>query len=205
MYMFGASLIASALAFGNLFNKFYIASSFHYTQLFPWGSHPLLDPMLSTETTEILHDGAHLTRTEKIVALSQWPVTYSRLHPCLFDTSFVNGSSRVENCCLCERCVPTMGLLEALGALEKYTVFHKPLTQRNMRNVPFFDIPEKGDRKYLYTREAIDFTGKMGRNDIARNLLYGIIRHKCLMHPEKKARHFIKEMLKAYSMTNSKE
>ena len=196
MYTFGSILTASALALGHLFSRFYIASSFQYTQLFPWGSHPLLDNLLSTEATEIIHDGAHLTRIEKIAALSQWPETYSRLRTCLFDTSFINNTARLENCCRCERCIQMMSTLEMLGVLNQYTVFPKPLERKYIRKVHFFDIPEKGKNRYLYAQETIDFARKMGRRDMVFDLSYAILRNNWFKGGMKGMRRSIKRMFK---------
>ena len=202
MYIFGSILTASALTFGHLFSRFYIASSFQYTQLFPWGSHPLLDNLLSTETTEIIHDGAHLTRIEKMAALSQWPETYSRLRTCLFDISFINKTARLENCCRCERCIQAMSVLDMLGVLDKYTVFPKPLERKHVRKVDFINIPEKGKYKYLYARETIDSAHKMGRRDVVFDLSYAILRNIWLKGRIKKVgrpiKRIFKKILKAY-------
>lgn len=194
MYTFGSVLIASALALGRLFSRFYIASSFQYTQLFPWGSHPLLDNLLCTETMETLHDGAHLTRVEKIAAISHWPETYSRLRTCLFNTFFIDEAAQLENCCRCERCIPTMSVLDMLGVLGKYTVFPKPLESKHIRNIHFYNIPEKGKNKYLYAQEMISYSLKIGRRDVAFDYRYAIFRNIWLKGRIKKMRRAIKKL-----------
>jgi len=194
MYTFGSVLIASALALGRLFSRFYIASSFQYTQLFPWGSHPLLDNLLCTETMETLHEGAHLTRVEKIAAISHWPETYSRLRTCLFNTFFIDEAAQLENCCRCERCIPTMSVLDMLGVLGKYTVFPKPLESKHIRNIHFYNIPEKGKNKYLYAQEMISYSLKIGRRDVAFDYRYAIFRNIWLKGRIKKMRRAIKKL-----------
>jgi len=196
MYTFGSILSASALALGHLFSRFYIASSFQYTQLFPWGSHPLLDDLLTTEATEIIHDGAHLKRIEKIVVLSKWSETYSRLRTCLFDRSFIIKAASLENCCRCERCIQIMSVLDMLGVLDKYTVFPKPLERKYIRRVRFFDIPEKGKNRFLYAQETIDFARKMGRRDVVFDLGYAIFRNTWFKGGIKRVRQLIKRALK---------
>jgi len=198
MYTFGSVLIACALALGRLFSRFYMASSFQYTQLFPWGSHPLLDNLLCTETMESIHDGAHLTRVEKTAAISHWPETYSRLRTCLFNTFFIDKAANLENCCRCERCIQTMSVLDMLGVLDKYTVFPKPLKQKYIRNIDFFNIPEKGKYKYLYAQEIINLAHNIGRRDVVFNFRYAIFRNiwfKDRMKERiKKVRHAIKKI-----------
>jgi len=202
MYTFGSILSASALALGHLFSRFYIASSFQYTQLFPWGSHPLLDSLLSTEATEIIHDGAHLKRIEKIVVLSKWPETYSRLRTCLFDKSFITKTASLENCCRCERCIQMMSVLDMLGVLDKYTVFPKPLERKCIRRVRFFDIPEKGKNRFLYAQETIDFARKMGRRDVVFDLGYAIFRNTWFKGGMKRVRRSIKRVFKKILKTH---
>ncbi len=59
---YSASLAAPALALGRLLSRFYVASSYPCTSvgLFPYGSHSMLDHLLSTETMQTIHDGSHL-------------------------------------------------------------------------------------------------------------------------------------------------
>ena len=48
---------------------------FIYTQLFPWTFHPLLDPMWSNESTQIVHDGAEASRMDKILRIASCPIS----------------------------------------------------------------------------------------------------------------------------------
>lgn len=43
-----------------------------YAQFKLWGSHPLLDDAWSTETVDVLHDGAEASRADKLEALARW-------------------------------------------------------------------------------------------------------------------------------------
>jgi hypothetical protein len=56
---------------GSLFKckRIFIGSSHTYNQLVPWGTHPLTDPMWSTESTEIIHYGAGFDKGEKMIDL----------------------------------------------------------------------------------------------------------------------------------------
>ncbi len=53
----GACLASVGLALQNLFSDIFIASTYKYTNLFPWGSHPILDPLWSVESLSFIHDG----------------------------------------------------------------------------------------------------------------------------------------------------
>jgi hypothetical protein len=61
----GAALAAVALLFQDRLGKILIPPTYSYADLLPWGSHPLLDPLWSTEQTTIEHEGCEATRVEK--------------------------------------------------------------------------------------------------------------------------------------------
>src|SRR5262245_33471063 len=44
-----------------------VPSSHTYADSFPWGSHPLVDPLWSTGALEFVHDGCEATRNEKVI------------------------------------------------------------------------------------------------------------------------------------------
>ena len=67
-YYQGAGLASVAHALG--LERLLIPGPRSYGQLEPNGTHPLLDPLWSTESTEIVHDGAEPSRWEKIQFLS---------------------------------------------------------------------------------------------------------------------------------------
>ena len=89
-------------------HNFIIPSSYTYSDLFPWGSHPLLDPLWSTESTRITHDGVGYTRTQKTEQLLQ--------HPALLDGLQVCWKYFEKNCGHCSKCVRTSLALHMLNA-----------------------------------------------------------------------------------------
>jgi 7-cyano-7-deazaguanine synthase in queuosine biosynthesis len=103
----GAALMAVAHALAPCHGKVYIASSYSYADLHAWGSHPLLDPLWSTESVQIVHDSCE-TRIDKLRLIVQYPEALARLRVC-----WENLGS--YNCGLCEKCVRTMLGLRALG------------------------------------------------------------------------------------------
>ena len=117
---FGAPLIGAALLLGDRMQRFYIPSGMpSYLDLFPQGSHPLIDHLLSTESTEVVHHGASLGRYEKLEALVSWPATFNKIRVCS-DKLKMHG---VENCSACHKCYRTMAFLELLDALPNYRNF----------------------------------------------------------------------------------
>jgi 7-cyano-7-deazaguanine synthase in queuosine biosynthesis len=115
----GAALAAVAHALAPNHRKIYIASSYSYTDLHPWGSHPLLDPLWSTEALQIVHDGGD-TRIDKLRVLVEYPEVLARLRVCWENLGNYN-------CGLCEKCVRTMLALRALG-VDRCAAFPETLT-----------------------------------------------------------------------------
>jgi hypothetical protein len=103
----GAALAAVAHALAPNHGKVYIASSYSYADLHSWGSHPLLDPLWSSEAVQIVHNGGE-TRMNKLRTLVQYPEALARLRVCWENLGNYN-------CGLCEKCIRTMLNLRALG------------------------------------------------------------------------------------------
>jgi 7-cyano-7-deazaguanine synthase in queuosine biosynthesis len=115
----GAAMASVAHALAPNHGKIYIASSHSYADLHPWGSHPLLDPLWSSETVQIIHDGGEL-RIDKLRAVVHYPEVLARLRVC-------TESLGSDNCGLCEKCVRTMLGLRAMG-VDRCDAFPTTLT-----------------------------------------------------------------------------
>jgi hypothetical protein len=135
----GAALAAIVHALTTCHSKVYIASSFSYADLHPWGSHPLLDPLWSSEAVQIIHDGGE-TRVEKLRAMVQYPEMLSRLRVCW-------ENSGELNCGRCEKCLRTMLALRGLGA--QSAAFPDTLTPQMVR------IQELTRDSVLFWRELL--------------------------------------------------
>jgi hypothetical protein len=108
MWIFAHGLVLSSLGSLLKAQRLYVPSSHTYNELFPWGSHPLTDPMWSTESTEVIHDGAGFRRGEKIKDLCG--------NQKILDNIKVCWRSIHENCGECPKCIRTMTSLYLLGA-----------------------------------------------------------------------------------------
>jgi hypothetical protein len=107
IHLFHGPLLAGvALATGH--QRTYIPSSWTYANLVPWGSHALLDTLWSTESCELVHDGAESPRTEKLATVAQSQAALRVLRVCPAD-------AEVYNCGRCEKCLRTMVTLHLLG------------------------------------------------------------------------------------------
>ena len=89
------------------YRRLYVPSSYTYRDLKPWGSHPLLDPLWSTTSTQIVHDGADRSRSEKPEAIATDADLLIQLQVC--------WHSQVRNCGRCSKCSRTLLVLNALG------------------------------------------------------------------------------------------
>lgn len=108
----GAALASVALALGAMFHRVSIAASTTYDKLYPWGSHPVLDPLWSTKTLTFIHDGCEMNTIDKTAIVAASTMALETLRPCA-------GYGRGYNCGRCEKCLRTMLDLLSLGALER--------------------------------------------------------------------------------------
>lgn len=106
----GAALASVGLALGSQLSNIVIASSWARENLRPWGSHPGLDPLWSTERTTFLHEGLEARRWQKVRAISQSPLALDNLRVCW------EAPGRY-NCGRCDKCLLTMLMLERTRAL----------------------------------------------------------------------------------------
>lgn len=113
----GAAFAAVGLLLQNQFERVLIAASHTYNSLFPWGSHPLVDPLWSTERTEFAHDSAEVARPAKVGALAASDLALRSLRVCW------RNPKGAYNCGRCEKCLRTMIALQLAGVLEQARTF----------------------------------------------------------------------------------
>jgi hypothetical protein len=82
----------------------------------PFGSHALVDPVMSSSQVRFIHYGAGFDRFEKMAFIAQSDFALRHLHVCFRDKSD-------KNCGRCEKCYRTLLALELLAAREKATSF----------------------------------------------------------------------------------
>ncbi|WP_380282314.1 hypothetical protein [Kitasatospora purpeofusca] len=152
----GAALAATALALQGLLGRCLIAASFEYRHLPPYGSHPVLDHLWSTEALEIVHDGADATRTQKVARrLARSDLALRNLAVCWRDRPG-------RNCGACEKCLRTMVALELAGVLGRCGTLPRVLDLDRLRHVPMGSADARDAM-----REAGRDAGALGRPDLA--------------------------------------
>ncbi len=160
----GAGLASVALLFQNRFRKVLIAASNTYAVLNPWGSHPLLDPLWSTELTEIQHDGCEATRTEKAAYISEYELAIEWQRVC-----FENPNS-VYNCGRCGKCLRTMIDLRIAGVLERCKTLPSTIDLKAVANMDL-----SSDVTMPYARQRLKVLERLETEpDLARALAEAI-------------------------------
>ena len=126
----GGGLIAVALALGAGLRRVHIAASTTYDKLYPWGSHPLLDPLWSSEDLTIIHDGCELNTIDKTryIAEARPDLVLETLRPCA-------GFRPGYNCGACLKCMRTMIDLLQFGYLEQCTTLPHAIDAARFREV----------------------------------------------------------------------
>lgn len=129
------------------FHTLYIPSSYRYEDLFPWGSHPEVDPLWSSEATAFVHDGCDASRTQKVARVADSEAALSSLRVCW---SAYRKEGKQLNCGKCEKCIRTMIDLRIAKALDRCNVFRKPL---RIKDVALTDLRKgKGKHRSYYVQ-----------------------------------------------------
>jgi hypothetical protein len=144
----GAVLASAGLLLSGNVSRCLVPASRAYQYLTPWGSHPVLDPMWSTEVLEFIHDGAEAVRHQKLGVVAQDPLGQGGLRVCLQP---INGQDKY-NCGRCEKCLVTMLALQLQGLLADVTTF----PALDLRLVESLSTQAIGTLRELATRPDAD-------------------------------------------------
>lgn len=160
-WCFGSVLIGTAHAVGNKLNRFYLPAGRTFLTDAPVGSLPQIDHFLSSETLEIYHHGANVTRFEKIAAIADWPLVQQRLRICW------QNPHGLKNCGECDKCLRTMIALDILGKLPEFeSVFVTPLNHERIKNAL------RGHLEEFYIEDLLHHAVRAGRDDLVADLNY---------------------------------
>lgn len=125
----GSALASVAHLFQNQFERIYIPATHTYKRIYPFGSHPLLDPLWSSSKCSIVCDGCEAGRIEKCELICCEKPALQSLRVCWKNTN------EAYNCGRCEKCMRTMLILKALGALDACNSFHHELPPRRVAGI----------------------------------------------------------------------
>jgi hypothetical protein len=161
----GAALASVGYLLSSHFSKIYIASTYTHANLHPWGSHPFLDPLWSTESLEFIHDRCEASRAEKTAFLAQHDIALRTLRVCW------QCPHETYNCGKCRKCLITMIDLYAAGKLEQCTTFDVPLDIKNV-----YQINVDGNVGYSFLRGSLLTLEKKDLNPELRKALLYVLR-----------------------------
>lgn len=138
----------------NRAGKLLFGSSEPYNALvLPWGSNPITDPLLSSASFVVTHDGAAYSRTQKTIEVSKWTKAHNELRVCWQE----RGDQL--NCCRCEKCLrTTLNFLSTNNTIPSSLVDRTPLTTR------INQLYLKGEIPMNEWRTAINFAKRSNRD-----------------------------------------
>jgi hypothetical protein len=126
----GGGTIGIALALGTGLRHVLVAASTTYDKLYPWGTHPVLDPLWSTEGLEVVHDGCELNTIDKTRVIAASDLALATLRPC---AEFAGDGT--YNCGRCLKCLRTMIDLLLAGALARCQTLPHEIAPEALREV----------------------------------------------------------------------
>ena len=128
----GAGLASGLALLKGRYNTGLIASSEDYAGLvFPWGSNPLTDGLMSSNSFQVITDGSALTKMAKIKEINAWPEARQHLRVCL-------DGRYADNCCRCIKCTRNILLFRFLG-LGLPECFDRDLSDTDILRMRIYD------------------------------------------------------------------
>lgn len=164
------------LGVGLSFKRFLIPASYTFQDLMPWGSHPMLDPLWATETTEVVHHGIDKTRIEKTAFVAGNQELLDQLQVCWY----AGG----RNCGACGKCVRTAMALHLLGVESRNLAPYRRLSQTKL-------LKEVNEGVFPFLSELIALAEKTGEAAIARRLRAYLRRYRFRKAASEMAREMI--------------
>jgi hypothetical protein len=128
----GAALASIGLSLK--FREISVASSFSTKDLHPWGSHPALDHLWSSNFTSIRHDSVSVPRIEKVRFIAQSSTAMKYLRVCW------ENPNNSYNCGRCEKCLRTMINLQSVGRLQEIKTLPHVIPLEDVNNLKLGSI-----------------------------------------------------------------
>lgn len=133
----GGALASIALILRKNLKTVLIPGAVRNDQLFPYGTHPELDVLWSTEKMQVKSDGGENDRMGKLTKLvSKSPLALKYLRVC---TQNLKGK---YNCSRCYKCLMTMIYLEGTNALQNAKTFEKKIDTEAVKGM-YYDYQLK--------------------------------------------------------------
>jgi hypothetical protein len=130
----GVALAAVAHLLAPAFGEVLVGGTHTYSDLFPWGSHPLSDRLLSSDRVRLVHDGCDADRVQKTVAVAGSEVALRHLRVCW------ENRDGTYNCGRCRKCIRTQIALRIAGRLEACATLPDEIDLEDVRSMPLGDV-----------------------------------------------------------------
>ncbi|MDX2211980.1 MAG: hypothetical protein SFY66_01705 [Oculatellaceae cyanobacterium bins.114] len=127
--VFGTAIASCLMLFQNYYTTGLIPSSHSYYDVdFRYGSNPLTDSLLSSQSFEIVHDGIESRREKKIQHISTWDEASHHLRVCW------EGAEKYRNCGQCEKCIRDILNFRVVG-IDAPSCFDRTVTNQEIRSI----------------------------------------------------------------------
>jgi hypothetical protein len=155
----GVALAALALVADGLFGRVVIPSTQAVDEIVPFGSSPVLEPHLSSESVAVVHDSVSLDRVGKVWMLARdRPDLLPHLKVCW-------AEDRPDNCGRCGKCLLTMCALQAADALHLATGFPDRIPLEEIRRLR--PAPIQSRQHWVAAARALGSDGERGSTRLA--------------------------------------
>lgn len=151
----GATISSFATLLTSHHNLFYFPASYSYADQYPWGSHPLVDPLWSTEYLAIVHDGAEASRVQKTRRIAHNTSAQKHLRIC-----FQRKGN--YNCGRCSKCMRTKLGLKLEGMLDKFETLDHDVDTAHLKTLGI-----KSQSDLIFARENYEFALEKGNESIS--------------------------------------
>ena len=179
-YSHGGALASAALFLRGGLKKVFVSAAVRNEELFPYGTHPHLDKLWSTETISFANVGGEYNRLEKIMhVVSKSPLALKYLRVC---TQNIKGK---YNCSHCHKCLMTMIYLNYVGVLKQSHTFEKKLDLTRIKHMYY-------DYKLKYNTQAEAILALLQKDNRDPELQEAIV----YSLEQSKKPHFLKDVFK---------
>ena len=149
----GSALATVAMLMADRFRLVYVPATHTYGDLFPYGTHPLVEPLWLTDSVELRLHGCDVPRPAKIARIARSQLALDTLRVCW------HNPGGVYNCGRCRKCVLTAVALRSIGMLERCPTL--PQRVRPRRRWKSIRIVDPSDAAFVrMARDAVrEFRG----------------------------------------------
>jgi hypothetical protein len=199
----GGALAAVGLFLRKGIQTVYIAGAVKKNELFPYGTHPQLDKLWSTETTRFIHDGNEHNRLGKITSvIAKSEIALENVRVC---TQNFKGK---YNCSQCFKCLSTMIMLTCAGAQHDAKTFIWPIDLERIKNMYYdyslsYNIQGESSLRVLRKQhsepalqEAIAYSLEKSKHPKLKRVITKYVAHLDQTYLDRKIYQFIFKMNK---------